>query len=133
MLRRGSLVGAIALACAIALGMNCKDNSTSPVPPPKPLQLLQPTGSENFKVGSTQVIKWIINDKLKIGSVKVELSLDAGISFLLPLGGRSFSYPDTSYSWTVDSSQVSNQCLIVVSEYNERSINDQSGIFSVTK
>jgi hypothetical protein len=127
------MAGAIALALGLTFAMNCDKTSPNIPTPLKPLQLLAPTGGGTFKVGSNQVIKWTINDKLKIGSVKVELSLDAGASFLQPLGGRSFTYPDTTYSWTVDSSQVSNQCLIVVSEYNDRSINDPSEIFSVTQ
>jgi Bacterial Ig domain len=129
---RLNVFGALALAGAFAFAMNC-NNSTPNNPTPKPtLQLLAPIGGESYKVGSTVNVRWTINDKTKVSSVKLELSTDDGVLYAV-LANKSFSYPDTSYSWTVDSTQVSSKCLIMISDYVDRSITDQSKEFTVTQ
>ena len=117
--------------CGLLVGCHKETNPVQP-PPLKPLELLYPKGGESFKADSTVLIRWQINDSTKIpsGSVVVELSIDNG-KIYSALGTGSHPLDTTSYSWTVDSSQVSDSCRIRVRDYNDRSVTDMSGRFTV--
>jgi hypothetical protein len=125
--------GWAASVCIIALAAGCdSSNNPPPPPPPDPLELLYPSGGESFAVDSTIVIRWRINDSTVITSVMVKLSINNGMTydFLISSGGSVFP-PQDSISWTVDSAQVSTACRIRIYDYQDGSINDQSGVFTV--
>ena len=118
------------LCCAVF--MNC-DNGNGPNPVTKPLEIVSPKGGESYTVGQSVEIKWKINDASKIGSVGITLSLDNGKTFsAYDLELTSIYPPTTTFSWTIASDQVSDQCVIEVREYNDHSINDKSGAFTVS-
>jgi hypothetical protein len=127
------LAGLSACAVALVLAIGC-DKGTGPAPQKKPLELLYPTGGNSFKVDSIVTIRWRINDTISISSVVVELSIDNGKTyppaFLISTGGSVFR-PDTSISWTITSSEVSDSCIINIYKYGEGSTNDKSGRFTI--
>ena len=109
-------------------------DTTKPVDLTKPLNILYPKGGETYKVNQTVRVRWQINDSTKIGSVRIDLSLDRGktfpITFISPSGG-SFSRNITQYDWKIENASISDSCVIKVREYNEGSLNDRSGVFSI--
>lgn len=120
------------LGFGLIAGMSCK-NATQPKPTPiKPLELIQPKGGEHYKVGDTVQISWKTNDSTYISSVEV-LLLPGFLNY--PLGGRSFPL-DTTITWIIDSTQVSNGCYIEICDYldptNPHDPPDSSGRFSIT-
>jgi hypothetical protein len=98
----------------------------------KPLELLQPVGGEGYNAGETVAIKWKINDTANISSVRIKLSTNNGVSFS-DIADHSFEPSITSYDWTVDSEFISNQCIILIADYIDGSINDKSALFSINK
>lgn len=100
-----------------------------PIVPPA-LELVQPVGGESYTVGDTVQIQWKINDSTKITTVVVALSLDSGMTFT-PLFGHSFSVDTTSALLVVDSTQVSNQAIIKVYDYQDPYCFDASGSFTI--
>jgi hypothetical protein len=111
----------------LATGFYC-DTTTNK--PSDPLEIIQPKGGETYTVGQTVEIKWKINDFSQILSVAVQLSTDNGKSITY-LADHSISSETTSFSWTIQTDQVSNQCFVKVYEYNDKSIYAKSGIFTV--
>jgi len=107
-------------------------NGPAPTPPSEPLELLYPAGGESFKVDSTIVIRWRINDSTKVIGVVINLSMNNGMTFdtLINKGGQ-VSPPQTSFSWTTASGHVSTQCVIRIRDYTDYSVNDKSGTFTV--
>jgi hypothetical protein len=110
-------------------------NGNGPAQPPlqsKPLELLYPTGGESLKAGDTVTVQWRINDSTKISSVMAKLSTNNGVTYdvLFTTSGSVFP-PQASVPWTITSGQLSNQCKINIYEYNDPSINDKSGTFTV--
>jgi hypothetical protein len=123
----------IASGLLIALSAGCKENNpVTPPPPPKPLELLYPKGGESFKVDSSIVIRWKINDSTKVVGVVIYLSLDNGITFdtLIDKSGQ-VSPPQDSFPWTTVAGHVSTQCIIRVWDYLDHSVMDKSGAFTV--
>ena len=108
------------------------DPNNMVVVPGKPLELVQPVGGETWHAGDTVTIQWKINDSTKVSSVIIKLSTNNGMTydFMITSAGSVFP-PQTSFPWVIDSSQVSDQCIIRVSDYNDPSIRDESGVFSV--
>ena len=116
----------------LAVFMTC-DNGTGPTPPAKTLEIVAPKGGESYKVGQTVTIKWKINDATKISSVGIKLSPDNGKTIPnIDLETSSIFPPTDSFSWTITSDQASTQCVIKVYDYLDKSINDQSGVFTVS-
>jgi len=99
------------------------------VPAPT-LEIVQPIGGETYHAGDTATIQWKINDSSQNLNIVIDFSLDNGNHFTT-LFGRSFPPETTSVLWIIDSSQVSNQCIIFIHDYFDYSIQDRSGIFSV--
>jgi len=97
---------------------------------PESLEIIHPAGGEIWAVGGTYLIQWRIIDSLKVSSVVVALSLDNGKTFNA-LFGNTFPKDTTSVVWSVDSSRVSNQCVIRVYDYIDYSIQDKSETFSI--
>jgi hypothetical protein len=112
--------------------IGCKSDPVV-VAPPKPLVILAPKGGEAYKVNQTVQVQWQINDKTKIGSVQIDLSLNRGKSFPITLANHSFPTDTTEYAWKIDTSYHSDSCIMRVKEYNTTSINDLSGVFSISK
>jgi hypothetical protein len=99
-----------------------------------PLELVYPKGgsSRSFTVGDTVMILWSIHDKNQISSVGIRYSLDSGKTWAQnSIGGTSFSYPDTSYKWIIDSTKASNQFVLKVYDYMTTSIFDKSAPFII--
>ena len=97
-----------------------------------PLVLLDPLGGENFKVGETVPIKWTIHDKSQVGSVAIKYSLSVGSNWSVnDIGDKSFSYPDTSYPWTITDTYKSNQFALKIYEYNNHTPSDSSARFVI--
>jgi hypothetical protein len=96
----------------------------------QPLELVQPVGGETWLAGDPVPILWKINDRTKLSSIVVSLSLDSGKTFTA-MFGYSFDLDSTSVQWISNSTQVSDQCIIRVSDYIDGSIQDRSGVFSV--
>ncbi len=115
------------------LGCLCEKN-TNPTSFMGPLELLQPKGGESFKVGvgESVTIKWSIHDQNQIGSVIIDYSIDGGkIWSVNSITDHSFTYPETIYVWIPTASQISNQFVLKVREYDDRTINDKSDPFTV--
>jgi hypothetical protein len=103
-MKRNSILFLV-IGTAFILGTHC-NSGTNPKPHVVgPLELLYPKGGESFKVGDTIRIKWSIHDQSQVGSVGIKYSLSGGAPWNVNLlGPGSFTYPDTSYLWTVTSS-----------------------------
>jgi hypothetical protein len=124
------LFGFLVAGCwLLTAGIFC--DTEEAIIPKQPLELLQPKGGESYKVNQTVVIQWQVNDTLHISTVGIRLSLDGGKSFPQFLGGISFPLTTNSYSWVVESSQISSQCVIKVFDYIDVSVSTVSGVFSV--
>jgi hypothetical protein len=119
----------------VLLFVTC-NNSTNPPPFTGPLELLQPK-SGSFKVGDHVTIKWSIHDRSRIGSVAINYSRDNGKTWADSLlgenliGDSSYTYPETTHVWTPTDLQKSNQFVLKVREYNDRTIYDKSASFVV--
>lgn len=78
---------------------------------PTPLQLLQPNGGEVWEMGSNQTIIW---NSLNISSVKIEFSLNDGLSW----NTIENSYPSPGfYNWEVPN-VGSNFCRMKITNFN---------------
>jgi hypothetical protein len=115
----------------LALSMSCNNSTNPPPTPPGPLQLLHPTGGENFKVGQAVTVQWKINDATQFPSVEIDLSLDNGKSFPLTIMNHSLPQDTTEIFWMPTVDEVSTQCLIKVKGYGT-SIYDKSQAFTVS-
>jgi hypothetical protein len=123
----------IGLSCAFLFFFQCKSGTeTQPTPPPT-LELLYPKGGETFKVGDTVTVKWTIHDQTAFKAVGISYSLDSGktvptTQLILnpkpPFG--SFTYPDTMYTWVIDSLYISNKFVLVIWDYNGACISGSS-------
>ena len=130
MTKKKMFIAALAVS-GLLIGCHKGDNPVQPPPTPKPLELLYPKGGESLKVGVTVAVQWRINDSTKISSVAAKLSTNNGITYDFQIFTRSLP-PDTLFlPWTITVGQVSTQCKIKIYEYNDPSINDQSGTFTV--
>ena len=119
-------------ACFILIQCN---NATNPPPPPPALELIYPKGGsgQSFQVGQTITIVWSIHDQNQVGSVGIEYSLDGGKTWgVFPELTHSFSYPDTSYQWTIDAAYASDEFIIKVYEYINNYPTDASKPFTIT-
>jgi len=125
-----SLLCAVSMFGLIALMMNC-NNSTNPTPP-KTLQLLQPTGGENFKVGQSVTVRWKINDLTQISSVEIDMSIDSGKSYPFTIANGTIPSSITDTVWIPTADQVSNKCILKIKSYTPPYVPDQSGIFTVS-
>lgn len=76
------------------------------------LDLLVPSGSENWAAGSLQAIQWSYNN---INFIKIEYSIDGGLNYYEIISSTNAS--DNQYLWTVPDS-VSNNCKIRITDYN---------------
>jgi hypothetical protein len=128
-----NMLRALALCGLLIVTISCDKGTNSSTPPFKTLELLQPRGGESYKVNQTVAIRWRINDTSNISTVGIMLSLDGGKTWPLSLGNGSFPPETTSFSWTIESTQVSDQCMIKVYDYISQSINDRSGVFLVSR
>jgi len=115
----------------MVLGVSCKDPAPTPPPEKKILQLLEPSGTSNVKVGDKVTIKWTISNVDVITRILVELEKDSGASDPTVLGGGTFAWPDTSITWTVAAGDTGKNCYISIKDYNDYSINDQSKTFNI--
>lgn len=127
-----SMLRAFALCGLLIVTISCDKGTDSNTPPFKTLELLQPRGGESFKVNHTVAIIWRVNDTSQISTVGILLSLDGGKTWPITLGNGSFPPETTSFYWTIESTQVSGQCMIKVYDYISQPINDRSGVFSVS-
>lgn len=107
------------------------DNGTAPGQVVKPLEIVAPKGGEMYTAGQVLEIKWKINDAAKISSVCLKISMDNGKSFSL-IVPRSIPTDTTQFSWTTGSEHVSSQCVIKVYDYEQESIFDKSGPFTIS-
>jgi hypothetical protein len=134
--KRNRRIGRCLIAAVVALTtLSCKNN----VAPPQfsgPLELLQPKGGSgvSFTVGESVLVKWFIHDQSKIGSVRVDYSLDNGKTWSAnPLFDNSYTYPETSRVWTPTIAETTSQFMLKVREYNDPTIYDKSAAFVVHK
>lgn len=126
-----SALSIVSLLGIIIMSISC-NNSTNPPPvPTKPLQLLQPIGGENFKVGLPVSVQWKINDLPQITSVGIKLSKDNGITFPIDLSVTSVPSSTMQITWTPSTNQVSTKCVIKIFDFKKDSIFDKSETFSV--
>jgi hypothetical protein len=88
------------------------------------LIIRNPNGNENFTIGSTQTIKWIGNE---IGStVKIELSLDSGITWIPIITNAPSSKYGGQYQWPVTGVTASPKCLVRITDNGSNSLIDKS-------
>jgi hypothetical protein len=100
-----------------------------------PLVLLSPLGDKNYVVGDTVRIKWRIMDRDQISSVEIVYSLDGGHTYSSSnyLGTGSFSYPDTSFLWTITNTQKAKKFVLKVRDYNNHILRDSSSAFIIAQ
>jgi|WetSurMetagenome_2_1015567.scaffolds.fasta_scaffold190689_2 hypothetical protein len=134
--KRNRLIGRSLIVAVVALAsVTCKNN-VAPPPFTGPLELVQPKGGsgQSFKVGESVLVKWSIHDQSKIGSVRVDYSLDNGKTWSAnPLFDNSYTFPETTRVWTPTAAQESNEFVLKVREYNDPTIYDKSAAFIVHK
>ena len=125
--------------CILAAGLlitaciQC-DKGTNPPPFNGPLELVYPKAANTtIHVGDTVQIRWSIHDTNQISSIEVRCSLDSGVTWpsTLVIGTSSHAYPDTTQTWIVSSSQISNKFVLMVRDYNNRAIYNNSSAFTV--
>jgi len=131
MTKKKMFIAALAVS-GLLIGCHKENNPVEPPPTLKPLELLYPKGGESLMVGAIDTVKWRINDSTKISSVMAKLSTNNGMTYdsVITSSGSVFP-PQTSVPWTITSGEVSTQCKINIYEYNDPSINDKSGTFTV--
>lgn len=87
--------------------------------------VVTPNGGENLEVGTTWEIDWISDPS--VTHYKVYYSINGGTSWIL-VGSTYSSY----YNWTIPDN-VSDQCLIKVSDYDNSCVHDISdAVYSIT-
>ena len=133
--KRFLALASIVLGCCAAFSMSC-DNASNPAPATKKaLVLVKPAGGEKYRVGDTMKIAWQINDSSAIaqGSVIIWNSIDGGKTWpsTRTIGNGSFPLDETTYSWVIDSSSVSNNFEISVTDYDKGN-RSQSGSITIT-
>ncbi|MBN1128690.1 MAG: hypothetical protein JXA71_06870 [Chitinispirillaceae bacterium] len=131
LITKGNIFIAALAVCGLLAGCHKENNPVQP-PPLKPLELLYPKGGESFKADSTVLIRWQINDSTKISSVMARLSTNNGMTYDVVITSSGPVFPPlTSVSWIAAAGQASTQCRIRIYDYQDGSINDQSGVFTV--
>jgi hypothetical protein len=100
----------------------------APPPPPPTLTVQSPNGGEQWKVGTSQTIRWTSSVPNQ-GSVKIELSRDGGTTWQTIIG----STPNNgSKSWTV-ASPTSTKCRVRVTLLSDaRATGTSNANFSIT-
>lgn len=85
------------------------------------ITVTSPDGGEIWTVGTTKTIQWTSTGS--VGDVKIEYSSDRGTSWNTVVSSTS---NDGSYSWTIPN-DVSNQCVVRISEASDGNPSDTSG------
>ncbi|MCF8240048.1 MAG: T9SS type A sorting domain-containing protein [Melioribacteraceae bacterium] len=89
----------------------------------KQLDIVNPTGGENWQVGTTQNLDW---DVCGILNIKIEYSSNNGTTWNTIINSHDATQV---YNWTVPS-VISSQMLVRVTDVVDGNIRDTSGLFS---
>jgi formylglycine-generating enzyme required for sulfatase activity/Leucine-rich repeat (LRR) protein len=100
-------------------------NAFSIIEPIGTIDVTSPDGGEGYEVYTNPVITWTATGT--VGNVKIELSTDNGSSWLELVYSTE---NDGNYIWLVPD-QVSNQCLIRISETDGFPSNTSDNVFSI--
>lgn len=126
------MLGVIAVCCVTAVSvLSCK-KPNGPDRSKAALKLVSPNGGETFTVGEEIVIRWEANLDSVVG-VDFQFSPDNGMTMFYinestvrpedpSWGTWRWTIPEeVGYSWGEKLSTVSEQCFLVVQEYQEGS------------
>jgi len=140
------LLVSLALCTSFALFTLC-DNGTNPTdcqPITMAIKITSPASGASFKVGSTVKVDFEV-DRNQVTQVNIKVSIDNGKSFsnILSSGGLAVpsgnQYQCMSYDWKVGSEgepvtwAATNSCILVVEQYGNSTVYDQSQSFTVTQ
>ncbi|MDP3149936.1 MAG: FISUMP domain-containing protein [Ignavibacteria bacterium] len=90
------------------------------------IQLTSPNGSETWQAGSTQNITWTSTG---VTNVKLEYTTNSGADWATIIA--SIPASGGSYAWTIPNTP-STQCKVKISDVDNASVFDTSGIFTIT-
>jgi uncharacterized protein (TIGR02145 family) len=90
-----------------------------------PLLLKSPIGGENWQIGTTQKIIWLLSNVINI---KIDYSTDDGTNWINIISSTSTS--TGSYNWTVPNTPSTN-CKLKISSTNNPDTNSMSNIFNI--
>jgi hypothetical protein len=83
-----------------------------------------PNGNEQIQIGTTQAINWIGNDISP--AVKIELSLDSGITWSIITAAATSGKYDGQFNWNTTGYPVSNKAIIRITDNATSSVVDKS-------
>jgi hypothetical protein len=127
----------------------CKDSGNNPdqndpvSPFPDILAITNPHGGETFHMGDTVQVSWKADTSpsTQLTGMKVCLSADGGADYHVtkPLNYTGQIAPGGSYTWIIGSEAYadiaallpSDQCRILVVDYNKSELYSESGVFKV--
>jgi hypothetical protein len=75
---------------------------------PPVVQVMHPNGGESISIGTIDTVRWVATDNVKVDSLSIWYSTDAGSSWLPVARGEK---NDSAYLWTVPNSP-SSTCLM---------------------
>ena len=125
----------------LSLIIGCTSGNNPKPTPPRPLALLNPVGGNGviLYVGDTVTVRWSVKnipDSNQVSSVGIRYSLDGGTTFPNTQfidQSSSVTPPDTTYLWTIDSTQISNSFVVKIYDYSNNVPFDKSAPFIIKR
>jgi len=101
------------------------DSGVFTIVTPCEITVTSPSGGETWEAGSTHTIRW--NSSGTSGEVWLRYSTNGGSSWI----HIAYTTDDGSYSWTIPDDVDSDQCRVRVSDRNDHTCYDNSGLFTI--
>ena len=105
----------MAIAANSNNSLGLKSNLSGQDLEPPQVEVFHPFGGQIFDFGDILNVYWIATDDVKVDSVAIEYSLNAGMHWTLITSGEP---NDSLYSWVIPADIESDSCLVKVTAWD---------------